>query len=496
MRVLLPDQMPAFKRQVKKGMTVDSDLVEDYRRVITDMSPGDAPDVDKLVAEIRALPRSEARPAARARGAARPAGAAGAAAGGGRRGPTSRRSSRATPLMDEPAAYAERRFGTTGPFLRRRKWNLDFYLGSFADLAPHYRKLGYRRVYRLRAPYVSFGRSAYVLSPEPGLRPRLLYCEFYGQDLFLAHPLAVGRADAARQRRGADRDHADLPGLLLDASGRPGDALPARDHPVHGRFRRRRLRLLFLGPLEGPAPRRLRQRLLAALRLPAGRRRRRPPAAPPHELRRDPRGGADAAVRRGATAVYFAGPAAAVDPGAGPGAARPPTAFVTFEGGRVSIRNALARRPEKVLFSGLPSPLLATREWLKDARGHGVVAFDGRMARVAQESSRWSRLDGGPLELGIGAVLGEISSLHPEEDRAVYTVEYANQDGREAAKAQFRDAVLDALKAAARDKVGDERRGADALDGRRRGSQRRGEVAGDGLLPRVFSRTPSVPGSR
>ena len=77
-----------------------------------------------------------------------------------------------TPAMDEPVAYAERRFGTTGPFLRRRKWTLDFYLGSFGDLLQHYKKLGYRRIYRLRSPYVSYGKAAWVLAPEPGLRPQ------------------------------------------------------------------------------------------------------------------------------------------------------------------------------------------------------------------------------------------------------------------------------------------------------------------------------------
>jgi hypothetical protein len=157
-------------------------------------------------------------------------------------------------------------------------------------------------------------------------------------------------------------------------------------------------------------------------------------------------------VRRGASAVYFAGPAAVVDSGVDPGGLIAPTAFVTFEGSRLALRNVFAHGRKPVLFSGLPSPLLATREWLKDAKGHGVVAFDGEMARLAEESGRWTRLDGGNVDVGVGAVLGGISSLHPEEDRAVYTVEYANQVGRESAKAEFRDDVLAALKAAARDR--------------------------------------------
>ncbi len=156
-------------------------------------------------------------------------------------------------------------------------------------------------------------------------------------------------------------------------------------------------------------------------------------------------------VRRGASAVYFAGPAAIVDPKVDAADLVAPTDFVTFEGGRLTLRNVLAGR-KRTLFSDLPSPLLATREWLRDARGHGVIAFDGEMARVAEQSGGWARLNGGVVDVGIGAVLGGLESLHPEEDRALYTVEYANQAGRESAKAQFRDAVLSALKDAARDK--------------------------------------------
>jgi hypothetical protein len=142
-----------------------------------------------------------------------------------------------------------------------------------------------------------------------------------------------------------------------------------------------------------------------------------------------------------------------VDPGADPAALAKPTDFVTFSGPTISFRNALSgKRRKPMLFSGLPSPLLATREWMNDARGHGVVAFDGEMARLAEESGRWARQDGGAVEVGIGAVLGEISNLHPEEDRAVYTVEYAGQLGRESAKAEFLKDVLAALKDAARDK--------------------------------------------
>ena len=452
MQVLLPDQMRVFKRQVKRGLTVDSDVVEDYRRAITDMSPGDAPDVDKLIAEIRRYHDLKPGPPLERVPLAAAAGAPPELLDENGAGADVESVLKGTPLMDEPAAYAERRFGTTGPFLRRRKWNLDFYLGSFADLAPHYRKLGYRRVYRLRAPYVSFGRSAYVFAPEPGLRPRMLYCEFYGQDLFLhtraqwaeLTQLAKGEGPSVTTLT-CPRCSWALPGVkamraLLATVPYTADFVVVGYDYLFAEAWKDRL----LGVYENDYWR------LAYYRDDAG-------TVATLQARHTNFGEILAAsltplVRRGASAVYFAGPAAAVDPALDQGELVAPTAFVTFEGNHVPLRNALARRHQAVLFSGLPSPLLATREWLKDARGHGVAAFDGEMSRVAEESSLWTRLDGGPLDVGIGAVLGGISSLHPEEDRAVYTIEYANQTGRESAKAQFRDAVLAALKAAARDK--------------------------------------------
>lgn len=207
MRVLLSERVNDFSAQVKARLTVDSDVVEDYRRIMTDISPGAAGEVDRLMAEIRRyhdlrqgppLERIPLPPGSSDGLELMEESGVGADVASGLKG---------TPAMDEPVAYAERRFGTTAPFLRRRKWNLDFYLGSFSDLVPHFRKMGYRRVYRLRAPYVSLGKSAYVLSPEPGLRPRL----------------------------------AHLPQVYLDPSRRQSDARPARHGPVHGGERDRGL---------------------------------------------------------------------------------------------------------------------------------------------------------------------------------------------------------------------------------------------------------------
>jgi hypothetical protein len=452
MRVLLPDQMRHFKKQVKAGLTVDSDVVEDYRRAITDMSPGDAPDVDKLIAEIRRYHDLRPGPPLERVPLVAPEGKLPELLEESGAGADVDSVIKGTPLMDEPVAYAERRFGTTGPFLRRRKWNLDFYLGAFGDVASYYRKLGYRRVYRLRAPYVSFGRSAYVFSPEPGLRPRMLYCQFYGQDLFLHTRaqwaeltlLAKGEGPTVSTLTCPDCSWT-LPGVkamrsLLATVPYTADFIVVGYDYLFADLWKDRL----LGVYDNDYWR------LAYYRDDAG-------TVATLQPRHTNFGEILAAsltpmVRRGASAVYFAGPAAAVDPTVDAGGLVTPTDFVTFEGTRVSLRNALSRRRKPVLFSGLPSPLLATREWLKDARGHGVIAFDGEMARVAEESNRWSRVDGGLVDVGIGAVLGGISSLHPEEDRAVYTVVYANQVGKESAKAEFRDAVLAALSAAAREK--------------------------------------------
>jgi len=452
MKVLLPAKMREFTAEVKAGLNVDSDVVEEYRRVITDMSPGDAPDVDKLVAEIRRY--HDLRPGPPLERVPLPPGTGDGPSLLEEDGPGADvvSSLKGTPLMDEPVAYAERRFGTTGPFLRRRKWNLDFYLGSFADLIPHYRGLGYRRVYRLRAPYVSFGRSAYVLAPEPGLRPRMVYCGFYGQDLFLhtraqwaeLTEQAKGQGPAVRTLTCPDCRWT-LPGvkamrtLLGTVPFAAEEVVVGYDYLFADAWKDR-----LLGVYENDYWR------LSYYRSDAG-------TVATVQSRHTNFGEILAAalgpvVRRGARRVFYAGPAAVVDPHAPLSDLARPTDFLTFLGTTVPFRNACVGRKKTVLFSGLPSPLFATKEWLNDARGHGVVAFDGEMSRLAEESGRWSRQDGGAVDLCVGAVLGGISNLHPEEDRAIYTIEFANQVGRESAKKDFLALVKSALKDAARDR--------------------------------------------
>jgi hypothetical protein len=147
-------------------------------------------------------------------------------------------------------------------------------------------------------------------------------------------------------------------------------------------------------------------------------------------------------VRRGAQRVDYAGPAAQVDESLDSSELVTPSEFVLFTGKTVPFKNALAGRRGRALFSGLPSPLYATEEWLKGARRRKVAAFDGEMARLAEAAAGWSTPSGEPVECGIGAVLGGLSSLHPEEDRSVYSADYARQAGRESAKKRFRDEVL------------------------------------------------------
>lgn len=452
MQVLLAEKINVFSRNVAAGLTADSDILEDYREQILKVDPTAIGEADRLVSEIRRYhDLIPGKPMVRLPWPPPPGpvmefleeDGIGADAVSALKG---------TPAMDEPVAYAERRFGTTGPFLRRRKWNLDFYLGSFANLLQHYKKLGYRRIYRLRSPYVSYGKAAWVLAPEPGLRPRLVYSDFYGQDLFL-HTRAQWAilTDRAKEEGPTVRTLTCpdcsyvLPGVramksLLATVPYSADTViagydylfePLWKENVLGTYENDYWRLTYFktGPTitATVVPRRTNfGEILAASLTPI--------------------------VRRGARRVYYAGPVAQVDEKVDGYDLFFPSQFVSFNGRPVAFDNALAGRKRKtVLFAALPSPLFATREWLKDARGHGIIAFDGEMARLAEEAAAWKELPGREVECGIGGVLGGLSNLHPEEDRAVYTISYASQAGKESAKRRYRDAVLGKIKAAGKE---------------------------------------------
>jgi len=451
MQVMLAQKINVFARNVNAELTADSDILEDYRAEILKVDPTAIGEADKLVAEIRRYHALvPGRPMVRLPSQPPPGpvlkfieeegiGADAAAALEG------------TPAMNEPVAYAEKRFGTTGPFLRRRKWNLDFYLGSFDDLLHHYKALGYRRIYRLRSPYVSYGKAAHVLAPEPGLRPRLVYSNFYGQDLFL-HTRAQWAVITDRAKEGGPLVRTltcpscayVLPGVramksLLATVPYTADTVvvgydylfePGWKDSALGVYENDYWRLAYFRTgntiTATVVPRRTNfGEILAASLTPL--------------------------VRRGARRVYYAGPAAQVAEKLDEFELHYPTSFATFDGRSIPFDNALAGRKRKpALFGELPSPLFATTEWLSGARGHGMLAFEIEMARLAEEAQGWPRPDR-PVECGIGAVLGGLGNLHPEEDRSVYTASYESQAGRESAKRRYRDAVLAKIKAAGRE---------------------------------------------
>jgi hypothetical protein len=452
MQILLNEKVDVFARNVAAGLTADSDILEDYREQILKVDPTAIGEADKLVGEIRRyhdlLP---GKPMVRLPWPPPPGPVMEFLQEDGI-GADASASLKGTPAMDEPVAYAERRFGTTGPFLRRRKWNLDFYLGSFDNLLQHYKKLGYRRIYRLRSPYVSYGKAAWVLAPEPGLRPRLVYSDFYGQDLFL-HTRAQWAilTERAKEEGPSVRTltcptcNYVLPGVramksLLATVPYTADTVisgydylfePEWKENVLGVYENDYWRLTYYRTGTTitviVVPRRTNfGEILAASLTPL--------------------------VRRGARRVYYAGPTAQVDEKLDGYDLLLPTQFMMFNGRAVPFENALAGRKRKpAAFAALPSPLFATVEWLKDARRHGILAFDGEMARLAEEAGAWARIPDHKVECGIGGVLAGLSNLHPEEDRAVYTISYESQAGKESAKRRYRDAVLAKIKAAGKE---------------------------------------------
>ncbi|PIR19197.1 MAG: hypothetical protein COV48_03330, partial [Elusimicrobia bacterium CG11_big_fil_rev_8_21_14_0_20_64_6] len=372
MQVLLAEKSERFARNVGASLTADSDILEDYRKQILKVDPGAIGEADRLVAEIRRyhdlrpgrpmvrLPWPSASERSFKFLEEKGIGADVSASLNG------------TPALNEPVAYAERRFGTTGPFLRRRKWNLDFYLGSFNDLLPHYKKLGYRRIYRLRAPYVSYGKEAWVLAPEQGLRPRLVYSGFYGQDLFLhtraqwetLTDRAQGEGPTVRTLTCVDCDYV-LPGvrsmrsLLATVPYTADNLVVGYEHLFDAQWQADTLgvyendywRLTYYRTgrtiSATVVPRRTNfGEILAASLTPL--------------------------VRRGARRVYYAGPAAKIGEIQAKDNILFPTQFISFGGHAVPFDNALLPRKKKsVLFAALPSPLFATKEWLKDASRHG-----------------------------------------------------------------------------------------------------------------------------
>ncbi|MCR4294537.1 MAG: hypothetical protein NUW21_03310, partial [Elusimicrobia bacterium] len=120
MQVLLGEKSEVFARNVSAGLNADSDILEDYRQQILKVDPTAIGEADKLVGEIRRYhDLHPGKPMVRLPWPPPP-------------GPVMKfleeegigadaiSALKGTPAMNEPVAYAERRFGTTGPFLRRR----------------------------------------------------------------------------------------------------------------------------------------------------------------------------------------------------------------------------------------------------------------------------------------------------------------------------------------------------------------------------------------
>lgn len=445
--VLLRGRGRLMSEDVRAGLGLDTDVLDEYARALLAYNPGGAPDINRLVDEVRRYhDLASGPPLARLPVATR--------AGKGQEllaepgiGADVAEALRGTPMLDDAVAHAERRFGATGPFLRRRLWSLDFHLGSFDDLIPMYRAMGYRRFYRLRAPYVSHGKQAYVLSPEPGLRPRLVYCAFHGQDLFLhvraqwgvLTELADGQGPEVRTLTcpSCDWTPPALRSLRLVAATSPYQA----DNVVYGfaPFFEERWKDRRLGFYENEFWRLSYYRTGGEQTVVF--------AAKHTSFGEIMSGAIDLFVQRGARRVFYGGPAAALDARDAADKLVAPTAFETYEGAALRIDNALPRplyASDPGTFAGLPSPLFATREWQEGALRRKAAAFDVEMARVAEASARWAS-GPSPATVAIGAVLVGAQALHADEDRTLYAPGAASARGKHRAKRQFVDAVSKAL---------------------------------------------------
>ncbi|MCX5794738.1 MAG: hypothetical protein NTY77_04510 [Elusimicrobia bacterium] len=445
-KVLLDHTADEAIRDVEADLNPDSDILAGFRSVLVRYHPSQSREIDRLIGEVRRYhslrpgpPLAKlrvGRPAARSAGFIAEAGV-GADVEGNLLG---------TQTIREPLAAAQRRFGSTGPLLTRRRWSIDFYLGDFRDLLPLYWRMGYRVFYRLRAPYISYSKQAYVLAPEGELRPRLVYCGFFGRDYF-------------RHLR-AQYD-------LLEGGAGPGGGLVRTlqcaqcsfTHPGVAAIREllrtipyaaRNVVMGYPYLFEKPLEARLLGRYendywrLSYYDLPAG-------VTVVVECRSTGFGEISALaleelVHRGAQSLYYAGPASVVAGGAGADRLFVPQEFLDSEGGPVPLRNALPlRRSRSGRHQSVASPLFVTSEWLASARQRGVDTVDCEAGVVAERVAKLNAGRPAPVSLALALVGSELPWLHPDEDRAVYTVGYETGARREDAKRAYRDAVLKLL---------------------------------------------------
>lgn len=253
-KVLLDHTADEAIRDVKADLDPDSDILAGFRNVLVRYHPSQSREIDQLIGEIQRYhnlrpgpPLAKLRvnlPTVRSPGLIAEAGV----------GSDVENNLLGAQTIQEPVAAAQRRFGSTGPFLARRRWSLDFYLGDFRDLLPHYWQMGYRVFYRLRAPYISYSKEAYVLAPEGGTPAAAGLLRLFQPGLFPARARPVR---PARGRRGSGQQlgpHVAVPPVPLHASRGQGHAGTPADHPLLGPQRRHGLHVSLRKASGGPPP--------------------------------------------------------------------------------------------------------------------------------------------------------------------------------------------------------------------------------------------------
>jgi hypothetical protein len=445
-KVLLDHTADEAVRDVTADLTPDSDILEGFRDKLVRYHPEQSREIDRLIAEVRRYHNLRPGPPLARLRVSQPTGPSPRLMSQEGVGSDVEDALLGAQTIQEPVAAAQRRFGSTGPFLTRRRWSVDFYLGDFRDLLPLYWKMGYRVFYRLRAPYISYSKQAYVLAPEGELRPRLVYCGFFGRDYFrhVRAQYALLAGDG-----GAGGNLVRTLQCPLCPFTHPGvkamrellQTVPYSARNVvmgYGYLFERPLASHLLGTYANDYWR------LSFYDLPAG-------VTAVVECLDTGFGEISALaleelVKRGAQALYYAGPAAVVAANTGTDRLHVPEEFLDSEGHPIALRNALPlRRSRSGKHQSLASPLFVTSEWLAAALRRGVETLDCEASVVAQRVARLNASRAEPIQLGLALVDSDLSWLHPDEDRAVYTVEYETEASREQAKKTYRDAVLKLL---------------------------------------------------
>jgi hypothetical protein len=445
-KVLLDHTAAEAVRDVTADLDPDSDILEAFRDKLVRYHPEQSREIDRLIAEIRRYHNLRPGPPLSKLRVSQPTGPAARLVAEEGVGSDVEDGLAGAQTIREPIAAAQRRFGSTGPFLTRRRWNVDFYMGDFRDLLPLYWKMGYRVFYRLRAPYITYSKEAYVLAPEGELRPRLVYCGFFGRDYFrhvrAQYALLSGAAvegDHSVRTLQCPQCPFTHPGVRAMRELLQTVPYKARNVVMgYGYLFEQPLASHLLGTYANDYWR------LSFYDLPAG-------VTAVVECLDTGFGEISALaleelVKRGADSLYYAGPAAVVAADGGVDRLHVPQEFLDSEGNTIPLRNVLSlRRSRSGKHQSVASPLFVTSQWLASALRRSVETVDCEAGVVAERVARLNESRAEPVQLGLALVGSDLSWLHPDEDRAVYTVEYETQTNREQAKKTYRDAVLKLL---------------------------------------------------